>query len=93
RFRCGTREVLASPGSFVFLPRGVPHGFVVEGDEPAHILTLMTPGGGERYFIDAGRTPDGPGLPPPGPLDIETYKRVATRFDAEIVGPPLRPQG
>jgi mannose-6-phosphate isomerase-like protein (cupin superfamily) len=90
RFVCGAQEIHAGPGSFVFLPRGVPHGFVVEGDAPAHILTLMTPGGGEGYFIDAGRPPEGPGLPPAGPLDIEKNKRVAPLYGAEIVGPPLR---
>src|SRR5690348_8112084 len=30
--RCGDRTFPARPGSFVFLPRNVPHTFVVEGD-------------------------------------------------------------
>jgi mannose-6-phosphate isomerase-like protein (cupin superfamily) len=89
RFRCGDEDIEAEPGSFVFLPREVPHTFVVEGDETAHILTLLTPGGGERFFIDGGRVPDGPGLPPPGPPDIEKLQRVAPPYGMEIVGPPL----
>jgi mannose-6-phosphate isomerase-like protein (cupin superfamily) len=93
RFRCGDREIPAGPGSFVFLPRDVPHTFVVEGDEDAHLLTLLTPGGGERFFVEAGRAPEGPGLPPPGPPDIEKLKQVGPRYGAEIVGPPLRPAG
>src|SRR6476659_8333592 len=62
--RCGDRTCQASAGSFVFLPRDVPHTFVVEGDKPARMLTLLTPGGGEGVFIDGGREPDGEGLPP-----------------------------
>jgi hypothetical protein len=73
----------------VFLPREVPHTFIVEGDEDAHLLTFLSPGGGERFFLEAGRTPEGPGLPPPGPPDVARLREVAARFGNEIVGPPL----
>lgn len=89
RFQTGDDTIVAGPGSFVFLPRDVPHTFVVEGDETAHMLTLLTPGGSERFFVEGGRTPEGPGLPPPGPPDIEKLQRVAPAFGLEIVGPPL----
>jgi quercetin dioxygenase-like cupin family protein len=88
-FRTGDETIEAGPGSFVFLPRDVPHTFRVEGDEPAHMLTLLTPGGGERFFLEGGRPPEGPGLPPPGPPDIATLQRVAPLYGMEIVGPPL----
>jgi quercetin dioxygenase-like cupin family protein len=91
RFRCGERDIAAGPGSFVFLPRDIPHTFVVEGSEAAHMLTLLTPGGAEQFFVDGGRAPEGPGLPPPGPPDIEKLKRMAARFESEIIGPPLTP--
>jgi quercetin dioxygenase-like cupin family protein len=91
RFRCGDDDIPAGPGTFVFLPRDIPHTFIVEGDADAHVLTLLTPGGGERFFLDAGSTPEGPGLPPTGPSDVETLKRVAARYGSEIVGPPLSP--
>src|SRR5215468_7575500 len=63
--RCGERTFTAAAGAFVFLPRGVPHTFVVEGDMPARMLTLLTPGGGEGVFIEGGRRAEGDGLPPP----------------------------
>jgi quercetin dioxygenase-like cupin family protein len=91
RFVCGDTEVLAGPGSYVFAPRDVPHTFVVEGDETAHVLTLLTPGGGERFFLDVGRPPEGPGLPPPGPPEIDKLHRIAPQYGMEILGPPLRP--
>jgi len=87
--QCGDRRFRATAGAFVFLPRDVPHTFVVEGDRPARMLTLLTPGGGEGVFIDGGREPDGEGLPPALPPDIEQLKRVSAAYGAEIVGPPL----
>lgn len=89
RFRCGDADIVAGPGSFVFLPRDVPHTFIVEGEDEAHVLTLMTPGGGEGFFVEGGRPPAGPGLPPAGPPDIPRMREAAARFDSEIVGPPL----
>jgi len=91
RFRCGDQEIVGGPGTFVFLPRDVPHTFRVEGDAPARLLTLLTPGGGEGFFVDAGRTPEGPGLPPAGPPDVAHLRLVAERYGNEIVGPPLAP--
>jgi len=91
--RCGDRTFRAGPGSFVFLPRDVPHTFVVESDTPARMLTLLTPGGGEGVFIEGGRPAEGAGLPPATPPDIEALKRVSERFGAEIVGPPMAPTG
>jgi mannose-6-phosphate isomerase-like protein (cupin superfamily) len=91
-FVCGERELHATAGSFVFLPRGVPHTFVVEGDREARVLTLMTPGGGEGFFVDAGRPAGGPGLPPAGPPDVALQARVAPTYAAEILGPPIAPR-
>src|SRR5215471_11428574 len=51
--------------------------WVVEGEVPARMLTLLTPGGGEGVFIEGGRPAEGDGLPPAGPPDIEKLKRVS----------------
>jgi mannose-6-phosphate isomerase-like protein (cupin superfamily) len=93
RFRCGDRDIAAGPGSFVFLPRGVPHSFVVEGSSNARFLGLLTPGGGEQFFVDAGRPADAEGLPPKTPPDIELLRRVSAKYMMEIVGPPMTPAG
>jgi hypothetical protein len=47
----------------VFLPRDVPHSFVVEGDTPVRMLNITSPGGGEHFFADAGRPAESDGLP------------------------------
>jgi mannose-6-phosphate isomerase-like protein (cupin superfamily) len=89
--RCGDETFRASPGSYVFLPRRVPHTFVVEGNAPARLLTLMTPGGAEGFFVEAGEPADGDEPPPAAPLDVELLKQIAEKFGAEIVGAPMRP--
>jgi quercetin dioxygenase-like cupin family protein len=93
RFHAAGRDIVAGPGSFVFLPRDVPHTFIVEGDEDAHMLTLLSPGGGERFFLEGGRTPEGPGLPPPGPPDVAKLRELGPRYGNEILGPPLTAEG
>jgi mannose-6-phosphate isomerase-like protein (cupin superfamily) len=90
--RCGDDTYSATAGSYVFLPRDVPHTFVVEGDKPARWLTLTTPGGGEGFFVDASRPAESDGFPVPAPIDIELLRRVSTTYGNEIVGPPLSPQ-
>jgi mannose-6-phosphate isomerase-like protein (cupin superfamily) len=89
RFVCGGEEIVAGPGSFVFGPRDVPHTFITEGDETVHMLTLLTPGGGERFFLEVGRAPEGPGLPPLGLPPIEQMHSIAPLYGMEILGPPL----
>jgi hypothetical protein len=90
---CGDETITAGPGSFVFLPRDVPHTFVVEGDEPARFLGLSTPAGAEGYFLAVGSEPEHDGLPPRQPLDIALLKRSGQPFGLEIVGPPKAPTG
>ena len=89
--RCGEQTIAAGPGAFVFLPRGVPHSFVVEGHAPARLLTLCTPGGFEGFFAAAGRPAERNGLPPAAPLDVAGLTSVGAAFGLEFVGPPLAP--
>jgi mannose-6-phosphate isomerase-like protein (cupin superfamily) len=89
--RCGDRTFRAGAGAFAFLPRGVPHTFVVEGDRPARMLTLLSPGGCEAMFVEAGRPAGHDGLPPTAPPDIARLKQVSEKYGSEIIGPPMAP--
>jgi len=91
--RCGDETRSVTAGSFIFLPRGVPHSFVVEGDTAARMLTLITPGGGEGFFVDVSRPAEGEGLPPAAPVDVEQLRRVGADYGDEVVGPPLSALG
>lgn len=63
-------------GSFFFQPRGISHGFRVEGDAPARILYMTFPAGIDRFVIEQGQ------LAP-------NYESVtaAARHKIEILGP------
>ncbi len=88
--RCGETTFEAGAGSFTFLPRGIPHTFAVVAG-PARILSICTPGGFERFFVDAGRPADTDGLPEPGSVDVATLARISGEYGVQFVGPPLSP--
>lgn len=73
-FLVGERQASASPGTFVFIPRGTVHAAKVIGTEPGKVLAAYIPGGQERIFEEVGR------LPP---------EVMAEKYDSEFVGPPL----
>lgn len=87
--RCGDATFFAGPGSFVYTPRGIPHTFRLEGNAPARLLVMLVPGGGEGFFVEAGRPAEGQGLPEPKPPDVARFASVAARYHLEFVGPPL----
>jgi quercetin dioxygenase-like cupin family protein len=86
---CGGETFTAGAGSYVFLPRGVPHTYRVDSATPARVLTLLTPGGCEAFFVEGGRPAERLELPPAGTVDIPKMKRAAEKFRSEIIGPPL----
>jgi quercetin dioxygenase-like cupin family protein len=51
---CGDEVWAASPGSFVFVPRDRPHGFVVSSDESARALVIVAPPQLDRQILDSG---------------------------------------
>ena len=83
----GDEKIKAEPGTWVYGPREVPHGFRIEGDSPARFLLLYTPAGFERYFVEVGEPARELTLPPAEPLNLESLMSVAPKYDIEILGP------
>jgi quercetin dioxygenase-like cupin family protein len=75
-FHVGGENHLGKAGAFVSFPRGIPHTFSVETPS-ARFLVMNTPGGFERMFALAPRTP-------------EEAERAMTSFGMEVVGPHPR---
>lgn len=86
-FVSGERRISGGPGSYVFLPRDVPHGFRVTGSSPARFLILTTPGGFEEFVREVGEPAPSLVLPPPSPPDIERLVAIAAKYRIEILGP------
>ena len=61
--RVGERQISAKPGTTIFAPRNIPHGFQV-GAKPVHYLILYTPAGFEGFIRDTSRPARKLTLPP-----------------------------
>ncbi|HWJ82655.1 MAG TPA: quercetin 2,3-dioxygenase [Nocardioides sp.] len=89
RVVCGDETWQAEPGSFVFLPRGVPHSFIVTEGPAVRGWQLTTPAGFEKFVAALGEPAPGPGLPQPTEPDVPTLARISAEHGYDIVGPPL----
>jgi quercetin dioxygenase-like cupin family protein len=86
-FYVGAEKIKAEPGTWVYGPREVPHGFRIEGVSPARMLLLNTPAGFEQFPVEVGEPARELTLPPAEPPDIERLMSVAATYDIEILGP------
>ena len=67
-FFAGSNEpIRVAAGGAAFGPKGVAHTYRVEGDGPARILAICTPGDFAAFVIAASQPVDRAELPPPPP--------------------------
>src|SRR5271156_2776309 len=63
-WQVGEQLVQAKPGTYLFIPPGVPHNIGNASDKPARVLMTVSPPGHEHYFeelasaVSAGKPPD-----------------------------------
>ncbi len=91
----GEETYKAGPGTFVFLPRGVPHSFTFETDV-IRKLAIIAPGGLVAHFRDPRFSEPAQALtlppPPAGPPDMAAFAEDLAGYGIEIVGPPGPPE-
>lgn len=86
-FVCDGEWMTGGPGTYVFGPRGLAHGFTVIGDAPARMLLLCSPGGFEQFLLDLSG-------PVPAPPDMAKLMAVAAAYQVDLHGPlPPQPAG
>lgn len=73
--KIGELVVQATPGSYVFKPRGIPHTFWNAGPGPARLLEIISPAGFEAYFREMACL-----LSPGGPPDPEQVAALAEKY-------------
>ncbi len=66
----------AVAGSYLFQPRGTPHGFRVEGGTLARILYMTIPAGFDRFVMEHRQI-----------AQIPESEMAAARFKIEVLGP------
>ena len=64
-FEVGEETIKASPGSFLFGPKDVPHRYTVESG-PARLLFILSPAGFEEFIYATSEPAQERTLPPPG---------------------------
>jgi quercetin dioxygenase-like cupin family protein len=96
-FYVGEETYAAGPGTFVYLPHGVPHSYTFRTDS-VRMLSIVAPGGLERHFRDPRFSAPAEGTLPPTPSgapDPELLEAMAAdlaSYGTEVVGPPGPPQ-
>jgi quercetin dioxygenase-like cupin family protein len=91
-FVCGDHRWRVEAGGFIYLPREIPHGFLVEGSEPARLLQFTFPAGLENFHAEMGEPAQSLTLPPMSPPDMAKMQELSAKYHFEIVGPPMRPE-
>ncbi len=85
---CGDAKWEAIVGSFVWLPRDVPHGYANTADGVTRSLAITLPSGFEQFVEEIGEPAPSRTLPPPSEPDIQRAMAASARHQAEILGPP-----
>lgn len=89
-FVCDGKWMKGGPGTFVYGPRELAHGFVVVGDKPARMLLMCNPGGFEHFILGQATDISAPA----GPPDMQLLMELAAKFHIDIHGPlPAMPDG
>lgn len=81
------RRLTAGPGSYVFGPRMVPHGYRNDGDEPVRMIVHATPAGFEQFVLALGEPAPETGFGPDGPPDMDKLMAAAAEHGIDILGP------
>jgi quercetin dioxygenase-like cupin family protein len=85
---CGDQAWRAGPGSLVFLPYGVPHGFQVSQAGPGRLIVIVSPGGFDQFVAAAGEPAGDLRLPDPVPPDPVRLTELAAAHGIRILPPP-----
>jgi hypothetical protein len=71
------------PGDIAFVAKGQEHTFRVVGEMAARMLTVMTPGGFEGFFVEMAK--DQYQIP----QDLPKIAAIGSGYNLEFTGPPL----
>lgn len=77
QFQIDGKTLVATPGTFIYSPRGQTHLFRNVSDQLAKMLCWITPAGLEQFFIEIGTVADDPTAPPPPVIETDIQKTIA----------------
>ncbi|WP_284269144.1 cupin domain-containing protein [Bradyrhizobium iriomotense] len=77
-WQVGNDHVHATPGTYLFLPPGVPHNIGNASDKIARVLMTVSPPGHERYFEELAET-----IARGGAANPATIAELRARYDTK----------
>jgi quercetin dioxygenase-like cupin family protein len=83
----GDDVVMATPGTWIWGPRDVPHGYQIHSDHGRH-LSLTMPGGFEAFFEEVAAFATSTADPR---QEMTKLAAVAARYGVEFLHPPPAP--
>ena len=88
-FTVGSETRISGPGTFVYIPRNIPHTFQIRS-ATARWFGVGTPAGLDQWFFETGEAAQTLTLPPPpaGPPDVGALIASLQAYGTETLGPP-----
>ena len=80
-FTVDGKSFVATKGTTIFAPRGIPHTYRYLGQSPGRLMCVITPAGFEGFFEAIGA------LTPEQQQDIRRVITIAKEFGLEILPP------
>ena len=80
-FTVDGKSFVATKGTTIFAPRGIPHTYRYLGQAPGRLMCVITPAGFERFFEAIGA------LAPEQQQDIPRVITIAKEFGLELLPP------
>ncbi len=70
------------------VPKGTLHTFRNMGTSPSRVMAVITPGGNQRIFLEAGEPATEGSSAPEGEPDVGRIEEIGRRYGLEIPPPP-----
>jgi quercetin dioxygenase-like cupin family protein len=87
---CGEAKTVLGAGGYIFLPRGVPHGFRCNSEKSSRVLIHVMPGtesGFVGMMLEMAVPVTGRVLPEPTPRDFQRLEKLCKKNKIDILGP------
>jgi quercetin dioxygenase-like cupin family protein len=85
---CGDQAWRAGPGSLIYLPRGIAHGYTLSAAGPGRMIVVVSPGGFDQFVAAAGEPARELRLPEPVAPDPARITQLAAAHGIQILPPP-----
>jgi mannose-6-phosphate isomerase-like protein (cupin superfamily) len=87
-FLVGERTIRAGTGSCAYIPKRTLHTFKNVGTSHSRVLAILTPGGLDKFFLEAGEPAMEGSSAPKGEPDVGRIVEIGQKYGLEIPPPP-----